>query len=297
MTCSRPIRLGVLTLFVLGLAATQAAAWGPAVHTYVADHSGKRWPFLNRTEIYGALLADAFYFASELPPGLQAIGAEVTNEHYLKMWVGACGLGNRALGFGYVSHNGEWGADSTAHDPVNGYVVLKARAMRDHHPVLIALLPDPTQREAIAHMLAEAGTDLLLKRKDPRIGSKLLLAALLRGSFVPQQYVTTFTPELAHQTGLAPEVAAGVLTEVEKGYRTAMVVYGLALMKDEDAALDTLAEQFALLAPGWDVEVPPAVIRQLLVDAMTLCELDFQDALDFTTQFVRIQLWVNGVWY
>ena len=113
MICRRPIRLGVLTLFVLGLAATQATAWGPAVHTYVADHMGKRWPFLNRIEMYGAVLPDMCYFA--YPPGdLQDACTAVIHDHpnCLMMWDAAYNLRTCALGYGYESH---YFADITAH--------------------------------------------------------------------------------------------------------------------------------------------------------------------------------------
>jgi hypothetical protein len=305
MTCRRPIRLGVLTLFVLGLAATQAAAWGPAVHVYVADHTGKLWPFLNRTEMYGSTLPDMCYFAYELGDLQEDCAYVVHDAFYTKMWDGAYNLRTRALGYGYESHHE---ADKTAHEAGiligrdEGYVILKARIFSVALAARLAevgVSVDPEAVEPLAHNLVEVGTDVLAKRVDPLIGNKLLLAALLRGSFVPQQLLAVYTGDLVVETGLSPEEAAAVLSQVEGQFRTAMVAYGLALSKPEGEAIDSLAQLLAPLAPPLGVpddELIP-LIRDALLGAIALCEHDFRYELRATTTAVRWRLWFQGVWY
>jgi hypothetical protein len=294
----RRVRLLLITLSLLALAAAPAAAWGPATHAYVADHTGKAWPYLNRIEMYGALLPDACYFAygSEY----QAACALVAHEQYMRMWEGQYCLRNRALGLGYVSHNEEWGADSTAHD--GGYVDLKSYEWAlelGSHPVLGAL--SLGQRVAIAHTVIEAGTDLLVKRIDPFIGSKLTFAALLRGSFVPRQYEAAYAGELALEAGVPDAAAAAILAQIEANFRGAMVLYGVAFMKDETAAIETLAQQFAPLAEYWGVygttEEIELLIQYLIVEAVGRCAGDFPAALKATTSTVRMNLWIHGVCY
>jgi hypothetical protein len=309
MTCSRPIRLGVLTLFVLGLAATQAAAWGPAVHTYVADHTGRYWPYLNRIEMYGSTLPDMCYFAYELGD-LQGDCAYVVHDaFYTEMWDGAYDLRTRALGFGYESHHE---ADKTAHEAGilvgrdEGYVIQKARIFS---AVLAASLEvarglpsgsiPPADVEPLAHNMVEVGTDVLVKRVDPLIGNKLLLAALLRGPFVPQQLLAVYTGDLVVETGLSPVEAAAVLSQVEGQFRMAMVAYGLALTKPEGEAIDSLAQLLAPLAPPLGVPADELIplIRDALIGAIVLCEHDFRYELQGTTAAVRWRLWFQGVWY
>jgi hypothetical protein len=314
MSDRRPTCLGVLTLFLLGLGATQAAAWGPAVHVYVADHAGKIWPSLNRTEMYGATLPDACYFAYDLGPVLQAACAAATHEKYegseeigpwIDIWEAADSWNTRALGFGYVSHNEKWGADRTAHDPVWGYVVVRARLMAvalGEHPLLGTLSFE--QREAIAHTVIEAATDLQVKRIDQFIGSKLFFAALLRGSFAPQQYAGVYAEGFGgHAASMGVPLAdpAATLVAVEGGFRDAMLIYSIALMQEETQAIRTLAKQFAPLAPYWGVNLPPATVEPLIVDlieeAIAFTENDFPSALRITTRRVRWNLWLHGVWY
>ena len=308
MTCGRPICLGVLTLFVLGLAATQAAAWGPAVHVYVADHTGKLWPFLNRTEMYGSTLPDMCYFAYSKGPVFQATCAGVIHDYsYMAMWDGAFNLQTVALGYGYESHHE---ADITAHQAGilvgrnEGYVIQKAEILAGVlWPELQKLGLDYGQVQAIAHNLIEVGTDVLVKRVDPLIGSKLTLAALLRGPFVPQQLGAVYAGELAFQLGTpwTPAEAASELAEAEIEFRIAMVVYGLALMKDEDAAILTLAQQFAAIASNWgvDPETPglTSLIENAIKAAVALCEPDLRLELAATTWAVRVRLWQQGVAY
>jgi hypothetical protein len=305
-----------MALALLGLAATPAAAWGPGVHAYVADHVGRMWPSLNRTEMYGATLPDACYFAYSLGPELQDACAAATHEGYdgdedlgrwIDMWEAADSWTTRALGLGYVSHNETWGADRTAHDPDWGYVVVRARLMAEalgdpgYGPLSSLAFP---YREAIAHTVIEVATDLQVKRIDPLIGSKLFFAALMRAPLVPGQYAHVYADDFggyAASMGEPLSDPVATLVAVERGFREAMLAYGIALMKEEGAAIETLARQFAPLAPNWGVDLPPEVveplIRRLIQDAITFTEGDFPLALEMTTRRVRWSLWWHGVWY
>jgi hypothetical protein len=302
MSYRRPIRLVVLTLFVLGLAATQAAAWGPAVHAYFADHAGRIWPSLNRLEMYGATLPDACYFAG-LEPLEEMICVAAVHEGYLAMWDVADSRNTKAVGFGFTSHNEEWGADHTAHirsrtpqPPVPlppgvepGYVEVKATILAGMiGPDLIELGVPPGQVHAVCHTLVEAAGDILVKRKAPLIGGRLLLAAALRGEFVTEQFVTAYGWELG-----AVEAAA-----LEINFRNLMMAYGAALMLDENAAIEALAEGAIPFAGSWDVEeVSPDDVEAAIRAAMAVIQGDFYSELGATARFVRWNLWWHGVWY
>jgi hypothetical protein len=302
MSYRRPIRLVVLTLFILSLAAAQAAAWGPATHAYFADHAGKIWPSLNRLEMYGATLPDVCYFAFNID---QQACADVVHDRFMAMWEARYNLNATALGFGFTSHNEEWGADHTAHLkartlPVNdGYVEAMANAYVIENWRYLAAAGVPWNRwHDAAHTLVEAAGDILVKRKDPFIGNKLLLAALLRGEFVTEQFLAVYGGPLVAE-GLEPvDVAA-----LEPTFRGAMMLYGAALMQGETAAIESLARQFAPVAVNWglDPDTDPETLVQpiifLIGRAITLIDGSFQCELRATTRFVRWNLWFRGVWY
>jgi len=292
MAQHKRIRVLTITLALLALAAAPAAAWGPAVHAFVADHIGKA-DEANVFELYGAMLPDACYFAFD-PAVDQDACAAVAHDQYLRMWTGAYDPVTEALGFGYVSHNNDWGADRTAHAPFWGYIVTRARVMavllRSNE--ILRDLPFEV-RESIAHTVLEAATDVQVLRADPDIGGKIIAAAGSSDGYQIGEHFAAVYPELR-----------GLAVPLEAGFQQAMLGYGFALSQgSENAAIAALAEMFAPFADSWvpgglpDGVDAQALIVQLIELGIVLTERDFPSALDATRKYVRSSLWWHRIRY
>jgi hypothetical protein len=281
-----------ITLALLALAAAPAAAWGPAVHAFVADHIGKA-DGANVFEMYGAMLPDACYFAFDPAVDQDACAAYV-HDQYLRMWDEAYDPVTEALGFGYVSHNNDWGADRTAHARFWGYIVTRARFMavllRSNE--ILRDLPFEV-RESIAHTVLEAATDVQVLRVDPDIGGKIMMAAESSLEYGFGEHFAAVYPELGD-----------LAMPLEAGFQQAMFGYGFALSQgSEEAAIGALATMFAPYADTWvpgglpDGVDAEELIVQLIELGIVLTANDFPPVLEATRKYVRSSLWWHGIRY
>jgi hypothetical protein len=325
---TKRLRILILCLAVIlavtVFSVTDVLAWNWGVHAYIDDHLGKRGPLRNMNEIYGATGPDVFNFLFDHPDWLwylyaQTHGFRADGQEYdtfMKLWDAArLGLG-KAEAFGFVSHNDVWGADSTAHHAGitfgqgKGYVIEKATEIQaaaingdlDSLPPLEALLSgaDPDLASAIAfefyHNLVEAAVDILVVRLDPMIGKKLASAAILRSPEFPLLLVKAYAKDFADKFNLPHPVAVKVILASEKEFRKGMVLYGQALMQDQDTAIELLAEQMADQAVGYlagygltgysAAELVP-IAKGYIEVAMKYCERDYADEIEATIEFVR----------
>ena len=114
--------------------ASQAFAWGSATHAYICDHLGARGPVRNLNEMYGGMAPDVFNYLFTDKTLMETLYGATHYSNFLDVWKNSRTPIGKALALGFISHNGLWGADSTAHGvPYNnpdGYVIGKAIAMR-----------------------------------------------------------------------------------------------------------------------------------------------------------------------
>jgi len=312
-------------LVVSMLAAADGRAWNWATHAYIDDHLGKSGPLRNMNEIYGGTGPDVFNFLFDHPDWFQYLyaqthGFRVDSQEYdtfMKLWDAARLDLGKAEAFGFVSHNDVWGADSTAHHhgitfgQDEGYVIKKATQIQnlaatgafDPLPALESLFPADTPdelKQAVAlefyHNLVEAAVDILVVRLDPMIGKKLAFSAILRSPEFPLLLVKAYGKQFADKVNIPYPEAVKVILASEKEFRKSMVLYGQALMQDENTAIELLAEQLADQAvsylagyglTGYSAPDLVPIAKGYIEVAMEYCGPDYAHEIDATIEFVK----------
>ncbi len=277
----------ILGLVMTIILSTSVFAWGSATHLYITEKLGNKEDVLDQQEMYGATLIDVFNFMFGVP--YQPYLSAETHYGFMKL-VDAAEPEEAALAYGFVSHNGAWGADHTAHidaltiEGSEGYVIIKSEELV---PLLVptinesirALLvangifpPYPPYLEQIiqetvvelssglAHIGVESAVDYLVSQnEDPKVGYRMLTSAQERGSFVPLLLSEAYAGGLAVEAGISIEVASGIIITTESEFQAQMISYGTALTQEN--AIELLAEQGAVLAitmleGEYGIEVP-----------------------------------------
>ncbi len=197
--------------------------WGAATHAYLAKELGHEPDVMNLQEMYGAVVPDMF----NLMYGYEHQGYLWDKTHYEFMKVVDEGKldESRAFGYGFASHNEEWGADYTAHinsvgiKSGEGYVVTKKKILAPQlklgmtlflNSKGIAYTPELLEELslAIADSAVESAIDLLVSQnEDTQIGNRMLAAAKLRSPFVPMLLSKAFAKDLAGEAGIIAEEA------------------------------------------------------------------------------------------
>lgn len=293
--------------------ASAAFPWGSATHAYIDGQLGKRAIF-DLQERYGGMGPDLFNFMFTNP----VVGSYLygqTHVEFMKVWDAAHRPAEKALAFGFVSHNDVWGADMTAHHDGltfgqgEGYVIAKAAILTDMLktiPEFAALgLPDPVVME-IAHNFVEYGTDILLKRADPLIGQKVIVAAVFRSPDFPRLLIKAYGEGLAATAGISARQAAQLIAATEMDFRRMIISYGQALTTDEATSRQLLAEQLAAFATAflqaYGIVLPEGADLVPLAElgisqAMLLCAPDFAGELAATVDEVRQELKAHDIGY
>jgi hypothetical protein len=277
-----------LLLGLILLAATTLSAWAPGTHVYIA----------NKVKATGVYKADVLYGATA--PDLNLLFSTAPDDptffatHYggMAMWQAAMTNDEKALAFGFMTHNEAWGADHFAHIASHvyptagqGYVIIKADQLCQ---VLTADLTNagmsqytPIVTPMNCHFILEYGLDLLAKHRDPYLGEKVTEAALHR------------SPEMAALLAKAyaggdPYVAGG-FAQAEAVWRQTMIAYGQILKQPDAKALPAMAEFLANLALQLkvvDESVPHDALVMLLqlalTESMRVCATDFYPEIDAT---------------
>jgi hypothetical protein len=307
----KTVRSQLVAFAAIGLlGAMSAQAWGPAVHSYVADQVNKKAGWKNVYEMYGGMAPDTInymFFSPDLP---LMYGA--THFNFAALFDAAETPAEQALSLGFVTHNMAWGADYTAHtgsaslDPTRGYVIQKALILVEilkQDPNYASLgIPDAITLE-ICHPMVESAVDLLMMSKDPAIGRKMAGAAQERSGAFPQLLAKAYAGPFAQYFGGSEQAAEEALIQAEAVFRQIVIEQGMAFQQDFPEALDLIADQNTAMAEGFlsqlGVVLPEGfAVKSLIVNliggGIMLCQEDFETEIDATVDAVRMNLEAQG---
>jgi hypothetical protein len=289
--------------------------FGSAAHAYIVREVGTQQGPAGLQEIYGALLPDVFNLAFGDP--CQERLATLTHYEFMKLVDQAASAGEKALAFGFASHNEAWGADRTAHisavgHPGSGYVIRKSAALAGTlrpQVKLLLLLNGVSVSEAVldqvlagvAHTAVETAVDVLVSQKeDPDVGQRLSWAARTRGWSAPMLLCKAYAADLATAAGIAEAMAGPLIVAAESEFRLQIELYGTALSQEKP--VDALAAQGVelvkqLLAAqlGIIMDVPADLMKQMLSAALDVVKDDYAAELAATVTQVREELKAHGV--
>jgi len=279
-------------------------AWGPGVHTYIADQLNKKAGWKNVDEMYGAMAPDVINYMFYSPYLTQMYIA--THFDFEAMPAAARTIRERVLAHGFVMHNNAWAADYSAHtgslsldNHAKGYVIQKAE-------LLAAMVEQSTDYQSlgipheitveICHTMIENSVELLMAQVDRELGKKVVLAARERSNAFPRLLARAYSPAFAGYFNNSQQQAADALVAAETVFRQLMTVQGNTLQQDLPVALDEMAELNAQLAEGflaqYGFELPEgfdskALIADLIAVGMVLCADDFEDEVAATVKTVE----------
>ncbi len=295
---------------------TLVFGWGAATHAYLAKELGHEPGVMNLQEMYGAVVPDMF----NLMFGYEHQGYLWNETHYefMKVVKKAKSDESNAFGYGFASHNEDWGADHTAHinsvgiKSGEGYVVTKKKILAPQLKLGIMLFlnangiaytPELLDELAlsISDNAVESAVDLLVSQnEDTQIGRRMQVAAKLRSPFVPMLLSRAYAKDFATEAGMIVEETILMIVETEETFKEYMELYGEILTKED--AIDLMAEQGAQLAGqmleeeyGIKVEVPSALMKTGLLAAIEVVKDDYSEELAATLGYVEGQLESHGV--
>jgi hypothetical protein len=289
--------------------------WGSATHAYIAHQFVDGQGSADMQAIYGSVLADAFNTMVSDP--YQDPLWTLTHYDFQKLVDQAESQSDKAIAYGFASHNESWGADETAHItsvglPESGYVIRKGEALgailrpsvrlfllangaSDPDAVLDSVLP------GVTHTAIETAVDLLISQnEDPDIGQRLVLAAQTRGWSAPILLCKAYAADIAATAGITESVASPLIVAAESEFRVQMEVYGAAFCQEDP--VEALAEQGAELskqllagAQGFVVDVPVDLMKQILTAAVDVVKDDYATEVAATVTQVQQELESHAV--
>jgi hypothetical protein len=257
-------------------------------------------------EMYGSLAPDVFNYT--FAEWYEYIYKQTHYYAFMDMENAADKILQKALAFGFVSHNGIWGADFTAHHSGitygqgTGYVIKKAEVLAGIMGPVLADQGLPLERKdllEVCHNFIEPAVDILMKRVDPVIGKKIMAAALLRTNAFPDMLVEVYAEGLSGETGMNFNDAAQAIRAAEKDFRKTTILYGMALSQSEETAVRLLAEQLASVAAAYlrmlgypipvDADLTPLAVVGIQ-QGIELCKNDFKAEIAATVKLVKKNL-------
>jgi hypothetical protein len=331
------IAVGLALLFVC----STAYSWNYATHAYIAAKIGKMLPLANCNEMYGLMAPDIFNFEFSLMadmnlrgythgiPGDPYVPGGSWDEHFMRVWQKAPWGLKRNIAFGYIAHNDAWGADFVAHWQANPWVPAQPIPYYNQPPgyiILLAVALDQNlenqgiwgqlglpltldDRMMFCHNLIEYAGDLVVKRADPLIGKKLILACALR----TPEFKCLLKSAFPHYSPDGNTDYYALIDSDEPAYRKMLMQYGLILLQPENTAIEMLANQLADLAidylefinnlsPGTLDILKPQLVefgKATLAGSIEVCLAGgYMDEINFITiPWVKQQLAAHGVSY
>ncbi|HJV66451.1 MAG TPA: hypothetical protein VJ550_12000 [Geomonas sp.] len=303
-----------------------AFSWNQATHAYIADQIGATAGYDNNYEMWGSVAPDLFNFEFDpaVCPGWIADELQGTNgDSALKIWNAATSDREQALAYGFVSHNGAWGDDHTAHVQCltcgedDGYILVKAKLLlstpvdpatpaRTFADEFATLGANADQQLMIAHVITEYAVDIRVRNDlDPLIGRKLATSSRSDTKRFAELLVKTYAADYAaYCFGGNVSTAASVLTSIEKQHRNNMIFLGQALSQPEPVAVQLSAEQIAGIVPGFLGHPLPVseaeavgILKTGMDKSVEQCRGDYRKELEATVEFVRDNLNAHGVSY
>jgi hypothetical protein len=299
-------------VLVSAFTVSQAFSWGSATHAYIDDHLGKKGPVRNLNEIYGGMAPDVFNYLFSNLNWLNYLYVETHYEDNISVWKKADTILEKAVAFGFVSHNGITGADATAHgnyayDAPDGWVITKAVEMANSsriHPFLGKFnLVDENgivwAGYELCHNFIESAVDLLIAQHDRSLGGKISIAALSRTPKFPDLLVKAYAKRFMEAFKLDRQTAVTVIRSAENEFRKSMVSYGFALAQEPEVAQGLIADQLAALAPAflaaYAITLPDGtdlseLSNYFLGVAIDMCKGEYLTPVENTIQFVSSNL-------
>jgi hypothetical protein len=289
--------------------------FGLATHAYIAREAGDQQGPASLPEIYGAVLPDVFNLV--FGDTYQTQLATQTHLEFMKLIEQAQSAQDKALAFGFASHNESWGADWTAHisstaDPNDGYVTAKADdlaallAPKVRLFLLFSGVPNSSTvvkdvLPLVAHSAVETAIDLLVaQNEDPDIGERLAWAARTRGWAAPLLLGKAYAADLAATAGTTEAVAAPLIIAAESEFRLQVESYGAVLSQADP--VDALTQQGAELArlllaaeQGIIVDIPPDLMKEIVDAALDAVKDDYAAELAATVTRIRQELESHGI--
>jgi hypothetical protein len=299
------LTIGCVAAILLIFSVSSVFSWGSATHAYIGNKIGAKGGLKDFDEMYGSLAPDVFnYTFASYYPYLY----EQTHYTTFNLKGVADEKLQKALAYGYFSHNGLWGADFTAHHSGitygqgQGYVIAKATELTlQVGPLLESqgiTLTAPVLLE-VCHNFVEASVDILVTRLNPNIGQKLVQAGLFRTRAFPAMLIDVYAQGLADNAPMTLQEASQVIAAAEGSFRRITILYGLALTEPEDVAGGLLAENFATFAGAYftamGITLPPdADLAPLaaygIQQGIVLCANDFAAEVNATFKLVKKNL-------
>ena len=298
-----------LAALILMVVAGPAYPWGYATHAYIDDGLNKQLGERNLNEIYGGMSPDIFNFSFGLPVFVPGGIYEQFHYGFMDVWNQKKTGQEKALAYGFISHNDLWGADSTAHHQGltpgfdQGYVIAKVELISQIAPLPDYLeVPAPVAME-LYHSFVEFGLDILTVRLDSEIGSKITRAAKRRSPDFPFLLADAFADDLVPFFG-SEEFAAQMIVYAEGEFRQNMGMYGQILTLPEPLAVEIMAEYLGLFAESYlaqfDIVLPAnvdieEVIGSYLFLTLEICETDYMDEVSATIDYLDARMKLEGV--
>jgi len=314
----KKIGVVICTIFLSMLFLSQSVfAWGLAVHTYIEnqDQFKTKWKTMNMNQVYGGLTPDIFNFEFDSYSSFLQVQ---THTNFMKVWNEAKAVPEKALAFGFVSHNY---ADFTAHHSGQtfgqgqGYVIAKAEELETIledptknnplHAAILKALPESVS-DIVYHILVEYGVDLLMKTSSQTIGEKIVIAALPPNPNFPLILVNGYGSDLSESSDISQQEADKFIKTAGKEFQKISVLYGQALMQDDATAFQLISEQLAEFAmrflEAYGITLPEGIDLVELVkigieQSIALCAPDFQAEVLATIDYVENQLEANHISY
>jgi len=293
-----------IVFFSVVLFSSTAFPWGSATHAFIADQLKKRAGPYNLDEIYGAMAPDIFNYMFGYPH--QSYLHDETHNNFMKLWNSAEWGYEKPAVYGFVCHNDDWGADSTAHNnsltlvPGEGYVVTKSNMLLwilEGEGIWISLGLDPYSTDydlclEICHHLVEAAVDILIKDADPMIGEKIVSSADRPNEILHSLLIKAYAWDFYVEKGLSSfEEAVGIITLTGIGFRDETVTYGEALMMGYPLDIDGISQQLAYLASvAYGITIDPGDVFNILLVTMSVCASDYLGEILETIDYVDKQM-------
>lgn len=304
-------------LLVLLVCSSMAFAWAPGTHAYITSQlKTPSTPELMYNQMYGAMAADVDEFFTADPSYLETY-FPATHYQPKDVWRAAQSMPieDRALAFGFVSHNEAWGADHNAHigsflyGDNTGYVIAKSQVLCNTLRAqltaagLTQYLPIITDMNC--HFILEYGIDLLMAQQDPELGMKVYMAARNRSPNFGLLMIGAFPNAVSPYASMGQEFAYA--ESMDGGWNQVLQLYSSKLMKPEAERVPEVAQFLTQLAMGLGV-LPPtndeqqlvamqALIEIALLDSMQICAPDLGIEMNATIKHVGITMKAHKINY
>lgn len=295
-------------LCALAAAPATALAWGAGTHAYIAAHTYKKSGLVGERDLCRRVLGsngpDLFNYP--FTDEVQALAGALHRRDptaNLAPYRAAASADEKALGFGFASHNNGWGTDSTAHfDGVtagntDGYVVAKAAILGDALlPAIWAqfpYLPEEVARalsREVSHQFVELAVDFLVAEADPSVGPDLAAtAACYDPANDPDFLVRSLLPFLSEE--LPAPMAEAITRVLLPQFVAGLAANGQVLAVPLEYGLPAIAWATALQSASYleykGLPAPPPeqllpLILQGIQAGMELCRPDFMAELSAT---------------